>query len=174
MAIAIETPRLILRYFTPDDTDALTAILSDPKVMQYSISGTKTRSQTQEFIAWILSSYQKYGFGLYAVTEKETKQLIGYCGLLVWYFEEITEIELGYRLATAYWNKGLATEAATAVRNYAWQQLKLNRLICLIQPENLRSIRVANKLAMKPEKNLILHELNVKVYSIYQNLDNKI
>lgn len=171
MAIAIKTPRLILRHFKPEDIDPLAAILGDPEVMRYSISGVKTRSQTQEFIAWVLSNYQKYGFGLYAVTLRETKQLIGYCGLLVWYFEEATEIEIGYRLARKYWGKGLATEAGMAVRNYAWQQLQLNRLICLIQPENWRSLGVARKLGMKLETNLTLHGLNVGVYSIYKTSD---
>lgn len=166
MIVAIATSRLILRHFTKNDLDALAAIFGDREVMRYSLGGVKTRSQTLEFINWVISSYQKYGFGLYAVSERETQQLIGYCGLLVWYFEEVVEIEIGYRLATAYWGKGLATEAAMAVKNYAWQQLKINRLICLIQPENRRSLRVAAKLGMKLEKNIILQSLNVGVYSI--------
>lgn len=152
MTIVITTARLALRHFTPEDTDALAAIFGDREVMRYSLSGVKTRSQTREFISWIHSNYQKYGFGLYAVTLRKTKQLIGYCGLLVWYFEEVTEVEIGYRLAREYWGKGLATEAAVAVRNYAWQQLELNRLICLIQPENKPSLRVAAKLGMSLEK----------------------
>lgn len=164
--MAIATSRLILRYFTLEDTDALATILSDREVMQYSIGGVKTRSQTQEFINWVISHYQKHGFGLYAVTERETGRLIGYCGLLVWYFEEVIEIEIGYRLGTKYWGKGLATEAAMAVRNYAWDRLKINRLICLIQPENKRSLRVAQKLGMEFEKSLMLYGLRVGVYSI--------
>ncbi len=163
--IVTETPRLILRYFTPDDLDALTPILADSEVMRYSISGVKTRSQTEEFITRLLSIYQKYNFGLYAVIYKETQQLIGYCGLLAWNFEDLEEIEIGYRLATAYWGKGLATEAATSVRNYAWNELNINRLICIIEPENTRSIRVAEKLGMTYEKDAVFYGLNVRIYS---------
>ena len=164
--IVTQTPRLTLRYFNPNDLDALTPILADPKVMRYSISGVKTRSQTAEFINWMLSNYAKYGLGLYAAIHQQDRCLIGYCGLLVWYFEEIQEIEIGYRLATKYWGRGLATEAAVAVRNYAWEKLNLNRLISLVEPANVRSVRVIDKLGMKYEKNIVLQGLDVAVYSI--------
>ena len=171
--IVTETPRLILRYFTPDDLDALTPILADPEVMRYSISGVKTRSQTEEFITWMLSNYQKYNLGLYAVIERETKQLIGYCGLLVWDFEGIEEIEIGYRLATAYWGKGLATEAATSVRDYAQKKLNIDRLICIIEPENTRSIRVAEKLGLIYERDTVFKGFKVRIYSkLNSNLED--
>lgn len=161
-----ETPRLSLRYFTPDDLDSLTPILADPEVMQYSISGVKTRSDTEEFINRRLSCYQKYNFGLYAIIHKASQQLIGYCGLLVWDFETGEEIEIGYRLARAYWGQGLATEAAIAVRDYAQNQLNINRLICIIEPDNIRSIRVAEKLGMNHEQDTIIKGINVKIYGI--------
>ncbi len=163
--IVAETPRLILRYFTPDDLDALTPILADPEVMRYSISGIKTRSQTEDFITRLLSIYQKYNFGLYAIIYKKNQQLIGFCGLLIWNFEETEEIEIGYRLAREYWGKGLATEAAISVRDYAMNELNIDRLICIIEPENTRSIRVAEKLNMSYEKDAIFHGLNVRIYS---------
>jgi [ribosomal protein S5]-alanine N-acetyltransferase len=164
--IVTETSRLILRYFTADDLDELAAILGDHQVMRYSIGGIKTRSQTQDFLNWILSNYEKYGFGLYAVIERENQVLIGFCGLLVWFFEEVQEIEMGYRFAKEHWGQGLGTEAATAVRDYAWQKLNLKRLICIIQPENTRSIRVAKKLGMEHERNMFFQGLNVGIYSI--------
>jgi [ribosomal protein S5]-alanine N-acetyltransferase len=164
--IVTETSRLILRYFTADDLDELAAILGDHQVMRYSIGGIKTRSQTQDFLNWIVSNYEKYGFGLYAVIERENQVLIGFCGLLVWFFEEVQEIEMGYRFAKEHWGQGLGTEAATAVRDYAWQKLNLKRLICIIQPENTRSIRVAKKLGMEHERNMFFQGLNVGIYSI--------
>jgi len=164
--IVTETSRLILRYFTADDLDELAAILGDHQVMRYSIGGIKTRSQTQDFLNWILSNYEKYGFGLYAVTRRENQVLIGFCGLLVWFFEEVQEIEMGYRFAKEHWGQGLGTEAATAVRDYAWHKLNMKRLICIIQPENTRSIRVAKKLGMEHERNMFFQGLNVGIYSI--------
>lgn len=167
--IIAETSRLILRYFTLDDLDDLTPILADAEVMQYSIGGVKTRSQTEEFLSKMLSYYRKYNLGLYAVIDRKDRRLIGYCGLLVWHFEEHIEIEIGYRLARAYWGKGRGTEAATSVRDYARNILGINRLICIIEPENIRSIRVAQNLGMHYEKNINLQGLNVRIYSSSSN-----
>ena len=167
--IVAETSRLILRYFTLKDLDELTPILADAEVMQFSLDGVKTRSQTEEFLHWILTCYQKYNLGLYAVIDRQDRQLIGLCGLLIWNFEEHREIEIAYRLARAYWGRGLGTEAATAVRNYA-RTLGIDRLICLIPPENIRSIRVAQKLGMNYEKNIDLQGLNLRIYSSSNNL----
>ena len=166
VTIITETPRLILRHFTHDDLDNLAPILADPQVMYFSARGVQTREQTRKFINWMLSSYQEEGFGLYAVIYKENYQLIGFCGLLIWDLKKQQEVEIGYRFASQHWGRGLGTEAALAVRDYAWHKLNLNRLICIIQPENNRSIRVAEKLGMKYEKNTVFMNLEVGVYSI--------
>ena len=160
----IKTPRLNLRYFTPNDLNALTPIFADPEVMYYSISGVKTQAQTEEFIDQMLSYYQKDNFGLYAIIHKANQELIGYCGLLAWDFATGKEIEIGYRLARAYWGKGLGTEAAIAVRDYARNELKIDKLICIIEPDNFRSIRVAEKLGMNHEKDTTIKGINVRIY----------
>lgn len=167
--IVAKTSRLILRHFTLDDVDALSVILSDPEVMRYSLDGTKTRSQTFHFIDNIIYYYQKYNFSLYAVIKKDNQELIGFCGLLPWKFDGNKEVEIGYRLAKTEWEKGFATEAAVAIVDYAKEQLQLTELFCLIEPENKRSIRVAQKLGMKYQKSIIFHGLNVNVYSISLN-----
>ena len=167
--IVVQTSRLVLRHFTYEDIDALSLILNDPDVMRYSLDGVKTRSQTFHFIDNIIYYSQKYGFSLYAVIAKEQQQLIGFCGLLPWKFEGQNEVEIGYRLAKAYWEKGYATEAALAIRDYAWQKLELKKLFCIIEPENKRSIRVAQKLGMSYQENVMFRGLNVNVYSIYRN-----
>ena len=171
ITIIAETPRLILRYFTPDDVDDLAPILADPQVMYFSARGVQTREQTRQFINWMLSSYREEGFGLYAVIHKDNYQLIGFCGLLVWEIKQKPEVEIGYRFATKYWGRGLGTEAAIAVRDYAWNQLNLNRLICIIQPENNRSIRVAQKLGMKYERNTVFMNLDVLLYRTSKTID---
>jgi [ribosomal protein S5]-alanine N-acetyltransferase len=173
IAIIKETPRLVLRHFTSDDLNDLTPILADAEVMRYSLSGVKTRSQTKDFINWMLDLYQKKNLGLYALIQQKDRQLIGYCGLLEWDFEGIEEVEIGYRLARKYWGRGLATEAAIAVRDYAWNELKIDKLICLIESENIRSIRVAEKLGMNYEKTMIFKGLNVRVYRSTDNKSHK-
>ena len=170
--IVAETPRLILRYFTHDDLNKLAPILADPQVMYFSARGVQTKEQTQKFINWMLYSYQEDGFGLYAVIHKEDQQLIGFCGLLVWFLKQQREVEIGYRFATKYWGKGLGSEAAIAVRDYAWNTLNLNRLICIIQPENNRSIRVAEKMGMKYERNTVFMDLDVRIYSAVNQINS--
>ncbi len=103
---------------------------------------------------------------MYSVIHKESSELIGYCGLLSWTIDNSQEIEIGYRLATAYWGKGLATEAARAVRDYGWQFTQENGLICIIEPANHRSIRVAEKLGMKYERDTVLKKIKVRIYRL--------
>lgn len=76
------------------------------------------------------------------------------------------EIELSYRLARSYWGQGLGSEAAQACRDYAFTQLKLKRLISIIEPRNVASIRVAEKAGLILEQKLTLHDLPVLIYAI--------
>jgi RimJ/RimL family protein N-acetyltransferase len=108
----------------------------------------------------------EYGFGLYAVVHKQNQELIGYCGFFIQSIEQQKEVEIGYRLAQKYWGQGLATEAAKAVVEYGHQRFNFQRFVCLIEIENSRSIRVANKLGMTLEKKIIYHGLDVAMYSL--------
>ncbi|BAZ46466.1 putative acetyltransferase [Chondrocystis sp. NIES-4102] len=162
----IETPRLSLRYITISDLEALVPILGDPKVMEFSLLGVHNRQQIRQFIEQRLLSYLETGFGLYAVVYKENQELIGYCGFFIQKVAQQQEVEIGYRLATKYWGQGLATEAAQAVLNYGKQRYNFQRFICLIDPANTRSIRVAQKLGMTLETKLVYHGLDVEMYSL--------
>lgn len=169
----LETPRLILRYFTSRDLDALIPILGDPQVMQFSIIGVHNQQQIRQFIEQRLLSYLEPGFGLYALIHKQNQDLIGYCGFFVQSIKQQKEVEVGYRLATKYWGQGLATEAANAVCEYGKQRFNFKRFVCLIEPANTRSIRVAKKLGMKLEKKIIYYGLNVEMYSINSSAESK-
>ena len=162
----LETPRLSLRYITIRDREALISILSDAEVMRYSIIGVHDRQQIRQFIEQRLISYLEFGFGLYAVVHKHDRQMIGYCGFFLQSLEGHKEVEIGYRLAKEYWGRGLATEAATAVLNYGRQRFNFSRFVCLIDPENIRSVNVAQKLGMKLEKEIVYHGLDVVMYSL--------
>jgi [ribosomal protein S5]-alanine N-acetyltransferase len=162
----LKTPRLIVRYFTIRDLEALIPILADARVMEFSILGVHDRQQIRQFIEQRLLSYLERGFGLYALIHQQNQELIGYCGFFVQKIAEYQEVEIGYRLATKYWGQGLATEAATAICEYGQNKFKFKRFICLIEPDNHRSIRVAQKLEMKLEKEIIYHAIDVQLYSI--------
>ena len=162
----LETPRLTLRYITVRDADAFVPILGDALVMRYSVIGVHTPKQIRQFIDQRLISYLERGFGLYALVHKQDEKMIGYCGFFIQSIDENREVEVGYRLAQKYWGQGLATEAAQAVIQYGRERFNFQRFICLIDPENIRSIRVATKLGMKREKRLIYHGLDVAMYSL--------
>jgi RimJ/RimL family protein N-acetyltransferase len=92
--------------------------------------------------------------------------LVGYCGFFHQIVDEIEEIEIGYRLHPAYWDQGLATEAATAVRDHAFRDLKLPRVISLIHPDNIASRRVAEKIGMTHEKETVFRGFPTIVFAI--------
>lgn len=135
------------------DLDALFALYSDPDVRRYFPEGTLTYEETQEELEWFLNGHPRHPeLGLWATIHKETNQFIGRCGLLPWVIDGRPEVEVAYMLAKAYWGQGLGTEAAQGILDYGFKQLDLSRLICLIDRDNLASIKVAQNIGMSFEK----------------------
>jgi hypothetical protein len=152
----LETDRLLLRSIETADAAAFYTLFADPEVMRFG-DGPQTETWVNEWIVWVRQGYAQQGYGPLAVVEKSSVSVIGYCGLF--FFEDINgaaEIELGYRLLPEAWGKGYATEAGTAVRDYAFEILGLPRLISLIDPANNASIAVAKKLGMVREGEVML------------------
>lgn len=149
----LETQRLYLRHMEPGDLDNLYALYSDPVVRRYFPEGVLTRRETLEELNWFLNGHPQHPeLGLWATIEKESNCFIGRCGLLPWTIDGQYEVEVAYMLARPYWGQGLATEAAQGIANYAFEKLGLARLICLIDRDNIASIRVAQKIGMAFEK----------------------
>jgi ribosomal-protein-alanine N-acetyltransferase len=146
---AIETPRLILRPMRADDADALLPIFGDPLVMAAFDSAPFDRQQMARWVERNLEHQTRYGYGLYSVILKANQILIGDCGLTRMTVADRAEVELGYDFRSDYWNRGLATEAATAIRDHAFAVLGLPRLISLIRHGNLASRRVAEKVGLR-------------------------
>lgn len=132
-------------------------VFGDPEVMHFG-DGVQTKEWVQDWLHTCLERYhQTWGFGPFAVIEKRTQDVIGYCGLF--FFPDINgrpEVEIGYRLARSAWGQGYATEAALAVRDLAFSTLSIKRLIAIIDPSNTASIRVAEKIGMRYEKEVML------------------
>ena len=145
MKAILETPRLIFRAFTLDDVDAMYQLMTVPDVIRYV--GNKPAQSKQDTLDYLnqhpLRDYQVYGYGRFACVWKETGQVIGFSGIK--YLEEISETELGYRFLPEVWGKGLATEAGSAVIEFA-KSLGLTRLVAVIHPQNEGSIQVALRL----------------------------
>lgn len=148
MSHELDTPRLIFRRFTLDDLHALAAIRSDSDVMKYIGPGrAESFDQVQAKLEKLRAHWDLHGFRYWALIDKASGNLAGWCGLS--YLEDTEDIEIGYGLAKAYWGKGLATEAAAAVMKYGFVQLRLERIVAVAYPENTPSQGIMKKLGMK-------------------------
>jgi ribosomal-protein-alanine N-acetyltransferase len=161
----LETQRLVLREFQFEDLDALAAILCDRATMRYyPVSFDK--AAVADWIQRNRTRYANDGHGLWAMILKSTRELIGDCGLVRQSVDAVDEIEIGYHVRRDLWNQGYASEAARACRDYGFANLKVDRLISLIRPENLASRRVAEKNGMTIWKEVTKVDLLHYVYAV--------
>src|SRR5262245_24340823 len=121
----LETPRLHLRLMQANDVDHLLAIFADPKVMAAFGVPPFDRAQMTQWVQRNLDHQTVHGYGLFSVILKATGLLIGDCGLELIDVDGVPAAELGYDFRSEYWNQGYATEAARAVRDYAFGYLQL-------------------------------------------------
>jgi [ribosomal protein S5]-alanine N-acetyltransferase len=165
--VRLETDRLVLRPLSPDDLDSLAPYMADPEVMRYMGGKTMTREETAARIERFMHVFELDGIGQFAVERNEDGVVLGRCGILNWETEpwkpvaraetdKPTETEVGYLLGRPHWGRGYATEAATAVRDYALTEVGEERLIALIMRGNVASQRVAEKLGMQYEREVEL------------------
>lgn len=130
------------------DIDDLLRIFTDEKVMAAFETAPFDREKMAQWLQRNLDHQDQYGYGLFSVILKSDGSLIGDCGLEVMEIDAEKVAELGYDFRSDYWNQGFATEAAAAVRDYAFGSLGLKRLISLIRISNVASQRVAEKVGM--------------------------
>lgn len=161
----LETSRLILREFTPEDVDALALVLSDPEAMRFYPSPLDSAG-VEQWIARNLERYVKDGHGLWAMVLKSNGEMIGDCGLTLQEVDGVSEVEIGYHVRRDLWGQGLATEAARACRDFGFAHLSVDRIVSIIRPENLQSRRVAERNEMTVWKELVWHGRAHLVYAI--------
>ncbi len=165
MAEILETARLALREFVPEDADALALVLSDPVTMQH-YPAPYDRAGVEQWIARNRQRYAQDGVGLWAMVLKSTGETVGDCGIIRQEIEGESLYEIGYHLRRNLWGQGLATEAATACRDWGFAHLGVNRLISLIRHENIPSQRVAERNGMTIWKEIEWRGLRHSVYAI--------
>ena len=163
--MVIETERLILREMNFDDFDALYSILSDPVNMKY-YEKPYDENGTIRWINWNLDNYKTYGFGLFAVILKETNKMIGDCGVTMQIINKKIRPEIGYHFNINYHNKGYATEAAIAVKEYIFKNTTFKELYTYTTKENMPSRRVAEKNGMSFVEEYIDGNEHLVVYKI--------
>jgi RimJ/RimL family protein N-acetyltransferase len=161
----LETPRLLMRKFTAQDADALEVFLGDPGVMEY-YPAALDRKGVQDWIERNLGRYARDGHGLWAMVVKDSHELIGDCGCTLQEVEGRYEVEVGYHVRRDLWGRGYATEAARACIEYGFRELGAQRVISMIRPENVRSIRVAEKNGMQREKIVFWRGYDHCIYAV--------
>jgi len=159
-----ETERLIARQLSHQDVPALTEILSDPEVMEYSVRGVCDEEATRKFIDWCRECYSSHRIGPWALSEKGSGDFIGFCGVGPELVGEVEEINLGYRLARRFWRQGFATEAVKGVMQYAFDQKHCKSVVVIIEPEHTASVRVAEKVGFGDYTVQEFHKRLVRLY----------
>ena len=149
----LETPRLILRGWRESDREPFATMCADPLVMRH-FPAQLSRVECDRMVDSIAAHFDRHGFGLHAVEVRETGAFAGFIGLTVPTFQAhfTPGVEIGWRLAVAYWNRGFATEGAREVLRYAFDVLALREVVSFTVPANFASRRVMEKLGMSRDE----------------------
>jgi RimJ/RimL family protein N-acetyltransferase len=158
----IETDRLLLRPLTFADVDELVAMHAHAEVERFmgpfDRAGAVTRIESNQ------REWQERGHGRMAIIERATGRFLGRTGLKYW--PQFDETEIGWALYPKVWGRGIATEAARACVDWGFESLTVPYLTAMIQPDNERSIGVAERLGMRPLRPDVLLDIPVVVYAL--------
>lgn len=144
----LATRRLLMREMSLADLDFMADMLGDAEVMRYFVK-PYTRAEAKELIQRQLEHYARHGYGRWVVLDKTKGTLLGQVGVALQLVDGREQPEVGYMIHRPYWRCGIATEAAVAARDFAFETLGERRVISLIRPENLPSQGVARKMGMR-------------------------
>ena len=146
---ALNTTRLVLRPIIEGDFPAIAAMNSDPEVMRYLAlhSPVPPYKQALQQAPWCLDLPCPDGGGVWAITSRQVGAFMGWVQL--GYLEDLSDVELGYRLAQAFWGKGYAAEAGRRLVDHAFRDLMLECLAAVVHPHNVASVRVTEKIGLK-------------------------
>ena len=157
-AITLTTPRLLLRPWRDDDVAAFADMFDDPAVMEFlmparermSAFADADRAAIDAIVGRVRAHFDRHGYGWWAAELKETGAFIGFIGLVHIPFEAhfTPAVEVGWRLASAYWGQGYATEGARAALEAAFTRLGLADIVSITVPANTRSRRVMERIGM--------------------------
>jgi RimJ/RimL family protein N-acetyltransferase len=159
-----QTERLRLREFSERDLDELAAMVADADQMRF-YPRTKTRNEAAAWIERNLALYEECGFGFWYIASLVSSRFLGYCGIRP--LAGTSEIEIGWHTKKTCWKQGIATEAATVVRDLAFRRFRVPRLVAVIHPDHAASRRVAEKIGMHYEKTTVVDgDFRAVVYSV--------
>ena len=165
--IVAETERLIIRSWEKDDVEPYFKIIADEDVMKF-INGGKALSikDAEQYVDSYLSNFEQYGWSRFVVEIKETKEFAGFCGFK--FFNN--ELDFGWRFGKAFWGKGIGSEAAKTVLKLGLHRFQFKRIVCIVYPENIPSIKIIKKLNFQFEKSITLNDQELLQYSFRNNI----
>ena len=154
----LETERLRLRHLTFDDAAFILDLLNEPSFLHFiGDKGVRTLDDARDYIATgPMTSYEQHGFGLYLVALKENDVPIGICGLLK--REALDDADVGFAFLPAFWRQGYAFESTAAMLAYGREALGLKRIVAIVQPDNVGSIKTLEKAGLTFERRVRLSE----------------
>ncbi|RDW17298.1 GNAT family N-acetyltransferase [Oceanobacillus chungangensis] len=147
----LETERLYLRELVLEDAQALSKVLSDPESMQY-YTEPFNMEKVESWIQWNIDNYKRYNHGLWAVILKDGGKFLGDCGITMQLIDKETVPEIGFHIIKNYCNRGYATEAAIACKEYAFKVLHYPKVFSYSTVKNVPSQKVAEKMGMQKYK----------------------
>lgn len=163
MDVVSETERLRIRRLEPRDVDALHVICGDEELMRYvGDSRPLRREDCERWIEISIRNYERQGYGNFAVDERATDRMVGYCGLVRAPSRE--EVEVIYTFLAEVSGRGYATEAARAVLDAGFETFGLTEIYATIDPANAPSIRIVEKLGMRFVKEEVEDGVPIRFY----------
>lgn len=161
----IDTERIIIRKFTPDDLRWLIEMRADPEVNRF-LGGMRMQNSgsISKRFEFYLECYEKFGFGMCAMLLRETREPLGWSGLQP--LEESGEIEVGYGLAKKYWRQGFGFECASAWLKHGFEIAGLERIVAVADEQNTGSWKIMKKCGMSYEKNVDHYGMDLVLYAI--------
>jgi ribosomal-protein-alanine N-acetyltransferase len=165
--VILETERLILREMSLEDLDFVAEMLAHPEVMRF-YPKCYSRDESAQWVERQMDRYLRDGHGLWLALDRVSGEPMGQIGLTLQQVAGVAMPEVGYLVHRPYWRRGLASEAAAATRDHAFQHLGVERVISLIRPENLPSQGVARRIGMRPEGRTLHAGLEHVVFAVWR------
>lgn len=162
----LETERLVLRQFTPDDADFIVELVNESGWKKYiGDRGINTLDDARKYIETVpLASYAEHGFGLWAVALRDDGSLVGMCGLIK--RDTLDDVDLGFAMLARFEGRGYAREAATATLAHAGDHLGLNRVVAITTPDNDRSGKLLERVGMSYEGPISQGGAALRLYAV--------
>jgi RimJ/RimL family protein N-acetyltransferase len=146
--VVVRTPRLLLRGWRDEDAEPFARINADPAVMRF-LGSPMSRADSDALLARFRDQMEHAPYGRWAVEHRATGELVGFLGLGN-HPVAPEGPEIGWRFGPTWWRQGLATEAATAVRDLAFDRLGLERIVSVTVPDNVASLGVMRRIGLTP------------------------